>query len=222
MDGNILLFPIDGPVDGLQLLLRHQLRRKGVLEEARRMYFRLEFNARSHKRWALGFYLTILLLSVVTITLSTVLNNMEGVSVLSEGLRYTSIVLPSLTALIVGISKRLNNASKFMVLKSCAESLLRKIYEYRLDGAFEKAEAPDEGGGQKKTHNSLDSIMRRDSAHHLAHAMEAINQTLMESEANMTGLIDPPPHEIFSEEQRIEKELRDDGLEPLSADSYIR
>ncbi len=131
--------------------------------------------------------------------------NAPALAFLSWGnlVNYIIILLPITISILLAVASKLDQGSKWTLLRGAAEGIKQEIYRYR-------AQAEDYNPG-RESDETRDEI--------LASKIKGITERLMKTEINMTGLLK------YIGEIRPEIELAnqaDDGFTDLSADDYVK
>ena len=124
-----------------------------------------------------------------------VIGGMEADDAMLNVLRFSIIMVPLVTSVLLSASVRFNSGATWVALRSSAEAIKAETFRYRARaGAYSDRETTEDS---------------RDSK--LADKLETINRNLMNSQANLTSLQDAPP-----------KDREKDDLGFLSPDGYVR
>jgi hypothetical protein len=204
-DGELVFFPPDGTPADLEKLIGQQLatrREESALDLAWAAFARYDANAvrqqRSHRllnNWilSLGVVTTAVALTYVALTTS---GNVAEASASAGVLRFFIIVLPITTSVLIAASLRLKSGNKWILLRSSAEAIKRRIYRYRLLAQYN----PEK------------------EAAALAEVVGDLSQALMQTEVNESALLaydGPIPPRMFG------AAADDDGLGPLTPERYL-
>ena len=124
-----------------------------------------------------------------------VIGGMEADDAMLGVLRFSIIMVPLVTSVLLSASVRFNSGATWVALRSSAEAIKAETFRYRARaGAYSDRETTEDS---------------RDSK--LADKLETINRNLMNSQANLTSLQDAPA-----------RDREKDDLGFLSPDGYVR
>jgi hypothetical protein len=133
-------------------------------------------------------------------TLSTIRAN----PVLDLIFRFSMILLPIATSLILGIETRLKLGSKYILLRGAAEAVKRGIYSYRVLN--------------KRSENAPEMILPYNEPG-LATHLSKISKLLLESDVNEAAFT---PYEGSIPPNMFGAEAYDDGFSPLDPETYLK
>lgn len=208
-EGSIQLFPMDGPVAGLEQLVSGQLRRlrkDPALEDAWKRFADYDHNAKIAQKRSLGLQKWILGLGVAATFLAvshSILKPVETpwIAQANGYLRYLVILMPIVVSILQAGAAKFKGGANYILLRGSAEALKRQIYRYRAQvGIYSPEETKTEPREVK-----------------LARKVKTVGGQLMKTEANQ-GSLKPyqgqlPPHYEGPED--------DDGFSDLDAEEYL-
>ncbi|MFP2905206.1 DUF4231 domain-containing protein [Pyxidicoccus sp. 3LFB2] len=207
-DGDICLFPQEGPPDTFKRLILRQLRQDEVLMLSWERFAYYDSNARRQQSDFRRIQASILLLGLISTAMALLRVHLVAEGVLREGqrvttfLQYCVVVLAAAMAALVAAATRFKSGNKWLLLRAHAESIKRELFRYRCHLSSQR--------------HPLQA--RAACEQHLASRMKVISARLMQSEANASSLRSfrgtvPPPGALAP---------GDDGLGPLSPGQYLR
>ncbi len=204
-DGDISLFPIQGPVDGLERLVARQLGEETVLRLAWQRFASYDANASREQSTFRRLQLWILILGVVSTALALLQTQLGRVGwgaprTLPAYLFQVLLVamVASMTALIAATS-RFKAGSKWILLRGNAESIKREIYRHRC--RLSPNPARPQGDFEQGLARQLKTLSRPFTG----------DEPLLTALRSYKGPLPPPGS----------KAPGDDGISPLSPVRYI-
>ncbi|QRN94457.1 DUF4231 domain-containing protein [Archangium violaceum] len=213
-DGDLCRFPLDGPPQDFERLLKRELREDSILKLAWQRFADYDANARRQQRlfqrmqfWILTLGLLGTLAALLQTQLARVasggaLTPMLTGGVLEDVLQVLVVALAAAVTALVAAASRFKSGARWILLRAHAEALKREIYRYRC--LLSTRGAPGTG--------------RISRERRLASRMKSISRQLMQTEANVSALRSyrgrlPPPDTLAE---------GDDGFSPLTASRYLR
>lgn len=197
-DGELQVFPIEGPAEELASLVSGALR--PTLHHAWEEFARLDLNAGRQQRSFRRLQLLILALGVLGTALALTHTQVGDGSAAADVLRYGVIVVPIAVAALLAAANRFNPGNRWVLLRASAEAIKREIFKYRTQG--------DRYG------RGVDAQTPEAA---LAVRVAAIRQELLQTEVNLAGLLPyrgplPPP---------FATDRLDDGFSALTGRQYL-
>ena len=212
-EGIIHLFPMDGPVAGLEQLIRgqlHRLRKDPTLENAWRRFATYDQNAIIAQKRFLRLRKWILALGVVATILALVHSTLKPIEIswvvqVNFYLNFLVIATPILVSLLLGGSVKFERGVSWVLLRNSAEAIKKEIYRYR---------ARVEIYSQKKQEKK-DEIEPREVK--LARKVKRVGERLMKTQVNRTSLTPyegklPPQYGAAKD---------DDGFSDMEPEKYL-
>lgn len=202
-DGDISLFPLEGPVEDFERLVSRHLGAETVLKLAWQRFATYDTNAVREQAIfrMLQFWILVLgVASTAVVLLQTYLHGtVEPRPPAAELLRYLVVVIVSSMTVLIAATSRFKAGSKWVYLRSNAEAIKREIYRYRCK-VCPHIERP--GGAYERG---------------LASKLKTLSQQLMGDELHVTALRSytgplPPPGGAARS---------DDGISPLTPVRYL-
>jgi hypothetical protein len=210
-DGDIHLFPLEGTVTGIQLLIKRlvstQNKNNITLQLAWERFSLYDTNAERQQNnfnrmqfWILGLGVLATLLVVIQATLRP-LGAWLSIFWISNGLHYIIVALPITISALIAASNYFNAGNKWVLLRGSAEAIKREIFRYRAQAEIYSKQQAGRVSPEIK----------------LARKVEAISRNLLQTDVNLSALQphtgNIPPTEILGQ--------GDNGTSFLSADDYI-
>jgi hypothetical protein len=133
------------------------------------------------------------------------LENLKNNPILDLVFRFTVILLPLTTSLILAVETRLKLGSKYILLRGAAEAVKRGIYSLRTLGKIDETKITD----KRLPYNEKS----------LAEHLTRISKLLLESDVNEAAF---NPYKGSIPPNMFGAEAYDDGFSPLDPDTYVR
>lgn len=212
--GNIHLFPLDGAIEGFEKLLKQLFYRTSVLSSAWELFALYDKNAVRQRNYFEKLQFAIVSVGVIATAMVVLQVLLRSYKFLSSGTLADQIVhgiivlLPIIISILIAGVSRFTPGSKWILLRSSAETIKREIYRYRTEtGEYKKKSASSSPG--KPVPSPQENF---------AEKIADISQQLMLSEMNTSALqpyTDAIPPKMYG------AEANDDGYSKLSPDRYI-
>ena len=212
-EGDLRPFPPDGDAASFQAIIDTRRDGRGLLAEAWQRFTDYDGNARRLQTIFGRLQSWILLGGILAVLLVAVQKQIELKSLQhvpqpeaaqvnqpvdgSYGLYLMIVILPILTAVLIGVSHSFRPAEKWVLLRGSAEAVKREIYRYR-----------SRAGGY-----AADELKDTSAEALFAERLKTINQRLFQSEVSKSGLRSYPV--------ALPTGDGDDGYTNLSADRYL-
>jgi hypothetical protein len=212
--GDIHLFPLHETIEGFEKLLKQLLYRTSILSSAWELFALYDKNAATKRKYFERIQLGILSIGVIATAMVVLQVLLRSYKFLTTGtfadqfVHGIIVLLPiTISVLIAGVS-RFTPGSKWILLRSSAETIKREIYRYRTET------------GDYKKNSVAPSPKKPDLSpeENFAQKIADISQQLMLTEMNTSALqpyIDAIPPQMYG------AEANDDGYSKLSSDAYI-
>ncbi len=215
--GDISLFPSDGRVEDLRVLLKRpafkQQRRVLAQTEERRAYIALM--ARQHQKAFKELQRWIALLGLLAIVLALGQIQLEMLGWLKPGTffwdgvyHFFVVLVPIIVSALLAIAAYFTWGNKWVLLRAAAEALKQEMYRYRMRTGIYTGQSTAQDGSNR----SLPPDAQ------LAEKAKMITQRLMQTEVNIAA----PTSSHAPGAPKARGAQADDGLSDLTPDLYIK
>lgn len=213
--GNIHLFPLTGPIEQFEVLLKQLLMRPAILTEAWEYFALYDANAKRQQTnfsWLQGSILVVGVLATAFVVIQTLLRSKNVFAIGSPPDQVFHIIivfLPIVVSILLAGASRFKPGNKWVLLRASAEAIKREIYRYRTQtGIYKKEEIIVQSSSRPKL-SSQDKFTEK---------IKDITRQLMLTDVNMSALRQyrgriPPKMDGA--------EAEDDGYSRLTPDQYI-
>ncbi len=211
----------EATLEDFEQILETQRDRRGLLLDAWGRFRDCDGNARRLQKVFGRLQSSILICGIIGIVLVAVQTHLKLTSnavppgtaasaAWDHGLHIAIVIIPVLTAVLLGISHQFRPGDKWILLRGSAEAIKREIFRYRA-GAYSQEELRD---------TSAEA--------HFAERLNTITERLFQSDVSRLGLKtyapepgDPSKASGQKRTKKVEKQDHDDRLSRLSSDRYL-
>jgi hypothetical protein len=212
--GDIHLFPIDGTIERFEKLLKQLLYRTSILSSAWELFALYDKNAARQRKYFERIQIGIISIGVIATAMVVLQVLLRSYKFLSAGtfadqfVHSIIVLLPIIISVLIAGVSRFTPGSKWILLRSSAETIKREIYRYRTET----------GEYKKESASSTPEKPAPSPQEKFAQKIADLSQQLMLTEMNTSAL---QPYTDAIPPQMYGAEANDDGYSKLSPDAYI-
>ncbi len=216
--GDIHLFPLEGPIEQFEKLLKQLLNRSDILSHAWQLFALYDENANKQQKSFLGLQDWILGVGLLATAIVVTQVLLKQTSILTTNaslnwiIHYTIVLLPIIVSILIAGTSRFTPGNKWILLRASAEAIKREIYRYRTETGEYKKEVG------RSAVSSDDGKPKLTPQEKFTEKISDISRHLMQTEINVAALQPyngPIPPKMYG------AEAKDDGYSKLTPERYM-
>jgi len=216
--GDVHLFPLDGPIEQFEKLLKHLLYQTPLLSHAWKLFALYDENAKRQRTFFERLQFWILCSGVIATAFVVLQILLRSDKILSVGsiadqiIHSIIVLLPITISILLAGASRFTPGSRWVLLRAGAETIKREIYCYRTqtgDYKQDGASLSQQSSPRRKSVTSQEKFAAK---------IADISHQLMQTEINAAALhpyTGPTPPKMYG------AEASDDGYSKITPDRYI-